>query len=178
MDGGAVADEDPRISEFRKVATSDFEKDVFADGEVSDQEFQAARDLFKSCMEDRGYGVALGPIDNATTSIELKDANMTKAQMDEDWAACEQGRTGLIEPAYSTIRDNPNNEDMVQLMVDCLVRNKLVPEGYAKKDLEHPSDELQTLAFRGCGDDPHNYVATEQDRNTPLEGARLGVSTE
>lgn len=178
QNGDPVPGEDPRISEARDWATSDFEREVLADGEISDQEFQASRELFKTCMEEKGYGVSLGPIDNATTSIELKDPNMTEEQMDADWDRCSIGTTKVVEGIFSLIRENPTNEDRIQLLVDCMVRNELVPAGYTKADLDNLSNEIRTLAFRGCSDDPRNYVATEQDKSTPLEGLVLDTSTE
>ena len=134
QDQSAVPGEDPRISEIRAMTTSDFEREVLADGMISDQEFQASRELFKTCMEGRGYGIGLGPIDNATTTIELKDPTMTVDLMDKDSAECSTGTTYFIEPTFSIIRENPDNEDTVQLLIDCLIRNELVSEAFTKDD--------------------------------------------
>ena len=47
------------MTEARQRATSDFERDVLADGKIADQEVQQGRELFKACMEDKGYVVCL-----------------------------------------------------------------------------------------------------------------------
>ena len=154
------------MTEARQRATSDFERDVLADGKITDQEVQQGRELFKTCMEDRGHVVSL-----ATDGGYTVQPPGTEAQMDADVYECETGTSVLIETTALSIRSNPDNEDWLQLGVDCLVRNRIAPPGYTVKDYDSLDDPLQnppSVAFVNCGEDPKNYVATEADKATPF----------
>lgn len=163
---GGSADEvggDPRVVAIRDQATSDFEREVFADGVITDQEYQEARVLQKDCMEPLGYKVTLndgpGAMDVDSLTPEANQA------LDSTMMACGEGTTALIEGTYVDVLENPGNDDIFQLKVDCLVRNGVFPEGYSRDDFAKGVGfvEAQSVAFDGCMLDYRSYVATAED---------------
>lgn len=167
--------EDPRITEMRALVTSDFEREVLADGKITEQEYETSRQLFKTCMEDRGYTVEYR--DDGGHSIGAPGPSTTTEELDADYADCEPGTMQVIAPYYQMIKSNPDNLDKVQAIVDCLKRNELVPENYTKDDIADAGDlvhtSAKTKAIDGCWEAPLTYVATEIDRTTLNPGTLL-----
>ena len=160
--------EDPRITERRNLVSTEFEREVLADGKINEQEYETSRQLYRSCMEERGYSVEFR--DDGGSTIGAPGPETTTEDFDADDADCETGTTLVIAVLYETIRANPDNVDRMQQVVDCLKRNEIVPEGYTKDDVIAAGDSLyssaQTEAVDGCWEDPLNYVAPELDRAT------------
>lgn len=167
---GESVDGDPRVIALRDSATSDFEREVFADGVITDQEYQASRVLLAECMEELGYNVTLkdGPGAMDVESLTAEAA----ATVDGSMITCGEGATALIEETYVDILGNPDNEDLLQLKADCLVRNEIFPAGYSRDDFANAvgflEDVASSVAFNGCMRDPKGYVATDADLTTPF----------
>lgn len=122
------------FEEARNFADTDFEREVLADSKISRMEYQEAVDRYVNCLENAGLKV----------SAELQASGLyqygityppgtTEASPAE--SECAQGTTGIIEPLYGSVLMNPNNEDFLQLIVECLLRNKIVDNDYTKVDL-------------------------------------------
>lgn len=110
-----------------EVATSEFERSVLGDGEITRAEYEESVQRLVACGADRGVTispVAQGELFSYSYPLtETSDAVMTE---------CSAGTTMVIESIYSSIVRNPAKGDYEALVASCLARSGLAPEGYDK----------------------------------------------
>ena len=101
--------------------TSDFQKEAFADGVISREEYIEALDRWVSCMYDAGYTVALEPQDGYFIY------SMNAAQgLDATDLACRVGTADEIEPIYVGMLQDPLNRTGPEATRDCLIAGGLL----------------------------------------------------
>ncbi len=128
------------IKAARSEATSDFEREVLADGEITDAEFAEARELYGECIEGRGYDYLLkdGMVhvgSRVPAPTDPDEAAAFDKAMDDAHLECEQGTTRALEPLYYAMRDNPNNVDLDEAAAECMVREGFRAPGYSGDDI-------------------------------------------
>lgn len=109
-----------------EMATSDFERSVLADGEITRAEYEEATQRFLDCVNDQGASVAT--LDQGGYFIYEISGDLDL--YDEISDECRIGTNDLIETLYVDQITNPDNVDFEELTVDCLVRAGLVEEGF------------------------------------------------
>lgn len=127
-----------------RSAESAFERDVLADGELTRAEYEEAVQRYVSCAADRG--VEITPVRQGSRYAYQMS---TDPESDRVALRCSVGTTRTIEALYGDIVANPTNGDYEQLVVRCLIRSGLAPQGYTKArflderegDLPFPSDD-------------------------------------
>lgn len=122
------------FEQARQAASSDFERDVLADSRITRMEYQEAVDRYVQCLRDSGLDASTEMQADGMYGYSIAYPAGTREASDAE-TACAIGTTILIETLYGSILTNPGNEDWPQLIVDCLVRNGIVGEGYSKADL-------------------------------------------
>lgn len=135
---------------------SDFEREVFADYIVTDEEYREAESRFAQCMEDRGWLVTF----EAGYSTRIVAAPGNSAIPDGPgynaiFEACQTGTLGQIQPVYLEAKYNPQSLSLTEQIRACFA------------DLNNPlvdgmSDE-QLFDFS-------NAVAEGRERVEPSEG--------
>lgn len=128
-----------RYEEALRSATSDFEKKVLADGEVTRAEYDEANALYVRCMGDSGITVKLLEQGGYTVYSRQKTPGG-----DEIDTRCSEGTISLVAGLYVDQLTNPSDEDIDTLTVACLVRAGLVDETYTP---ERFADEAHSKAF-------------------------------
>lgn len=125
---GPWADE---IAKAQRSASTDFERDVLADGSITRDEYQEASQRYVDCMRTAGYDTrAVDPIGAGLfqyqTSVPIGEPDLDDDVSDR----CHRGSLDLIEPLYGSLLTNPNREDFDVLVFGCLQRN-----GFASENL-------------------------------------------
>lgn len=123
---------------------SEFEERVFADGVVTQAEYDEAYDRWRTCAEDRGLTVRVERDDFDLYVIVLS----RPAETDEDDAMqdldtsleCEKGNWILIEQVYRDQTLNPDSRNWYEGELECMVDSGLV-------DPEVSVDEYMTMQF-------------------------------
>lgn len=123
-------------------ASTDFERNVLKDREISRDEYVEALDMYVACIHDSGAEVALE--ENAGVFYYAIGAN-TKLY-DENADRCSQGTKDLIEPLYLNELTNPEKLDYDLVTASCLVARKVVDEPFTGADLIQLRDESETNA--------------------------------
>lgn len=109
----------------RAAATSDFERQVLADDEITRAEYEEAVQLYVECAHDAG--VDISPVEQDGAYIYAVDGlidDATDLVLDD----CAVGTTMQIEGLYSSIATNPDNEDWWGLFLRCMKDSGLVEE--------------------------------------------------
>lgn len=137
-------DADPYAAEFaqaRNDATTEAARTILEDDVITAAEYGQVKDASIRCMRDQGFTVELSEVGGLTfenvgstwdTPQEELDAweARTTAVMDE----CEGTfDVRVLEPLYWSVVDNPDAEDLLQAVADCLVRGGHRDDGYDKK---------------------------------------------
>ncbi|MFJ6678614.1 hypothetical protein ACIQLK_05720 [Microbacterium sp. NPDC091382] len=126
------------IAQARDQATSQFERDVLADGEITRAEYEEAIQRFVTCVADEGATVK--PQDQAGYYVYAIEGDV--ALYDKAADKCAPGTKALIEGLYVDMLTNPNNRDYDELIAECFVKAGLVAAPFTKSDLQ----ELLTRA--------------------------------
>jgi len=131
------------IEEARRSATTDFEREVLADGKVTDAELGEAFSRFTECMAAQGFTVEQtdykGVYSGFFVAANGKDP-------DKAVTACDKGTMLLIEPLYHGMKNNPTGDDSSSRELDCLKERGLVPETFTVEDYAAASEQ-ETLTY-------------------------------
>ena len=150
---------------------SDFQRNILPDYDITDAECDEAQQRWQRCVEDYGFTVNLDRFGHSVedpslgfgaTQAELDDSYR---QMSEASDLCMRQYTSAVGTLYRAIVGNPENNDPMQMTVDCLVRNGFVEAGYTISD--HQS-------LMESGGDPLDLDRSRQDLiigciNSPAE---------
>lgn len=118
--------------------------DVLADGVVTDAELSELTDLVTRCMVDHGYARESMQFDEFGAGSYYPTAGTTRdesaaagARFNEDLQTCET-RDGArdIRALVEAVRVNPDNTDVRERIVACLVERGLAGETYTTDDYE------------------------------------------
>ncbi len=158
----------PYASEFADLytrASSDFARDVLADGQITDAEFAEMTSRFASCLDDQGITFhGFQPDGSLSTSVAPGGADTHSIVSECSGSSGED----VINALASIMRVNPENVAWASLMVDCLVGRGVVPQGYTVEqyeqddasrfaDFENLPVELQE-ALTSCSSDPQGLL--------------------
>lgn len=143
-----------RFEEARTQATTDFERDILEDGEITRAEYDEAVNRFIECMEAQSIkisaveqsGYYVFSTTSASSAYEAADPQ------------CRPGTIDVIEALYVDMTMNPENRPYNEVMRECLIARGLVDEDFTTKDL---NDEMSrggelttTEEFTTCLENP------------------------
>ncbi len=166
----------------RDPATTEFIRDVLADGEVTVAEAREAVEQFGACMADNGLGYWVEedpsgwPLTGEQTVL-WSPAPHQPDQWDDASFGCQEAWLGITWPLNELGREmqmNPFNEDPDDLTARCLVRNGLAPEGFDGGDLR----EFQRPFHFWTGDARGEREAAERQATAVLPGGATWLSAE
>ncbi|SDB91901.1 hypothetical protein SAMN05216410_0919 [Sanguibacter gelidistatuariae] len=131
---------------------SEFQKEILADGVVTDSEVTEAQGRFKSCFEDLGYSVGIDPNDGSYTwSGKVGD---DQAVVEAAYDECKEKFVSAVGPMYYDMKKNPKNEVFEDLIVECLKRNGYIDPGFATKMTGETIITLLTDENSACFQNP------------------------
>ncbi|MDR1265432.1 MAG: hypothetical protein LBK42_07675 [Propionibacteriaceae bacterium] len=111
---------------------SDFERQVLSDYQVTEAEYQEARDRYRSCMADQGWLVT-DQSDGGYSIVSAPGNTQDPPPPPQVHNGCMTGSTAWIEPLYLGPRDNPSGETRVQQIRACFQAHD-VPDGAGLSD--------------------------------------------
>ena len=128
----------PYASQFTTAyqnTSSDLARQILQDEQITESEFAEAQAALGKCLESQGYSdIAFFP--DGGFSLTAPDG-LSEAAGEKIMKECDASSgIGEVEPIYTSILVNPNNEDWDQLNVDCLIREGVVEPGFTKEDLD------------------------------------------
>ncbi|MFI5906502.1 hypothetical protein [Dactylosporangium sp. NPDC051541] len=125
----------PELMQARDAASSDFERQVFKDLDISRAEYEEAVMRFVDCVKGKGVSISAVPTDGF---YQYDVINNPAVDQDAIQESCAKGTKSLIEPIFVDRLRNPNKEDENGLFAKCLIRNGVAPADYnaeqARKD--------------------------------------------
>jgi len=99
------------------------------DGRISDQEWSQVITTLTTCLSD--HGITLVKYNEEDGSYESNVGDANGDVVNESMGECEQeSGEAWIGRLYRGQTNNPNNIPETQLLTDCLIRNRAVPETY------------------------------------------------
>lgn len=132
-------------------------------GGVSQSDYENAWAGYKSCMLDKGYKEILlikYPNGLYREAPYKQGTSVQEAKYTSDWQNCIAQYTMYVQSIYTTQIGNPNlYASQAQGVVDCLIREKLVPPSYTAEQYSKETtseDETPTsfnekdMRVRGC----------------------------
>ncbi len=124
--------------------SSDFERQILADGVVSRAEYEEMFSRFSACMSAAGYTVNL----TADTYGRYTYSTEGKSGVSEADARCAKGTINPLAALYNDFAANPSGDDPSILRVACLKRHGIVPDSYTveqfTKEMADPSSTVVT----------------------------------
>lgn len=128
---------DPPISDPAEFS-SDLEAHVLADGVVTEEEYQQAVDAYFSCVTMAGYAIetAPAPFLPGLFQYEIRPGPGFSTPVPDSVymdlpgviSDCVTGTTAQIELLYSSQIANPDNADIWELTLTCLVSNHVITD--------------------------------------------------
>lgn len=124
------------VAQMLSADLSEFEREVFADGEITRAEYEEAHQLWLLCMEE-----AFPPGGPQQVDLILGDDSLyqyramgftidDEAYYDTIADSCSEGTIDNTGPLYAAIARNPERKPFEELVVECLVRNNVVEANY------------------------------------------------
>ncbi len=153
--------ETPWAAEFTEAylgSTSDVQRTVLEDGEITEEEADMLEDELRDCLTDQGFTDIT--FHGAGAFGERPPADMTNEEHYEVLLACQEASWGSTAAdayyLYYRIARNPDHQDETAIMAKCLIRQGLVTETYTADDYaedaatdEYPFDTSATK-FQAC----------------------------
>lgn len=142
---------------FDAPDTTSAQRDILADGVITDTEYTELRNSFRRCLEDLGVSVALDP--DGGFSVRA-DGKLSEAQVTADAVpGCERKTVGSVAMLYEQIRRNPERKDESLIVVECLKRNHIVAGAYTvaqyDKDIANQTGiDWAARDVQRCAQDP------------------------
>ncbi len=128
------------FAQARELATTQFERDALADGQITREEYEEAIQRYVACMKDAG--VTVGLEDQYGYYGYQVTQNLTR--YDELSGQCSVGTKTLIEPLYVEPLTNPEKLHPDEATARCLVGVGLVKEPFGAEEFR------QLLAVGGA----------------------------
>lgn len=146
--GGSYA---AMFDQARQEATSDFERQVLDDNQITRVEYDEAVQHFVKCFTDKGINVKAEDQDGFYRFSTTTDDD---ARFQQEEGTCAEGTVALIEPLYIQTQQNPNNQDMSQLTADCLVNTGLADPSFDGEKFEELMSQGQNAKWPFDTEDP------------------------
>lgn len=129
-------------------ADSEFEFRALSDEHVSRSEYEEAYRLLVTCMEDKGFEVALILSPEGLYSIRMAPAGR---DAEAAYAECADGTVDRVATLYNDLVLNPDRRPFDQLVVECLASRGLVDPEFTTSDL-HAALEAGDVdeSWRSC----------------------------
>ena len=148
----------PYAAEFeqaRERSVTDFQKEVLADNEITDEEFREVRQKYISCLADAGIEATANP--NGQYDFALAPT----AEQETAEAQCSKETIQSIEPLYYSLQVNPDNENFSELTAQCLRSKGVVDESFTAKDWDQFVSSF--AAVQGAATKPDGSVPPNED---------------
>jgi len=161
----------PQIAQAERLASSPFEKAVFAD--YKNPKFRITRSVYVEAMEKyadclKGKGVTLRLTEQYGLFGEEVAGASNIALFQKDDGSCSKGTTVLIEPLYVDMLTNPDNLNFNTVVAACFVRSKLVAPPFTAEDLK----KLEAAA--STGSETTTITPNGTSTNSPSAGHGAG----
>jgi predicted small secreted protein len=126
-----------------RSTTSRLDHKILATNKITDEDYAAVGSTFISCMATHGYTVKLGSM---VDTFQIDSPGLTNAEMKAQGIALNACQTPFdaVGSLYLRILQNPQNQDLNALVVQCLVKDKEAPAGYT--ETQYTAD-LRTQTF-------------------------------
>lgn len=147
------------FAEWADMTESSFALGGFQDSTITDSERAEGLSLIEECYRSRGYAVEYDQygFETVTSTGGTEDS----AEVMGECAFADGGVVAL----HDMITANPNNDDMLALVADCLVREGLVEPGFSRDDLEAteiiPGAGVAGSPGERCQRDPLGLVSVQ-----------------
>lgn len=116
---------------YRTAGTTE-QRQMLADGIVSELEYSQVRDGFAACLADVGYTVTWAADGGYT--LDVGSAEVDDAHVQDLVGACDTEHLGDIDYLYEQTTRNPQHLDEAEIMAACLVRSDVVPPSFTTDD--------------------------------------------
>ena len=147
------------FKEAREAVATDFERDILADEQITDAEYQEARQRYKSCVAERGFELELLPDGGTSTPYSPGEEAAMTAAVDE----CGAVTVGNIEGLYWAIRKNPERLDLDEASAECLRKAGLVGPDFDGKEFDetfsNPQYDTDDSRVDDCINDPLSQLS-------------------
>ena len=140
-----------QIANAQAAVTSQFERDVLADAQVTREEYEEATQRFLACLEDQGVSIDIQ--DQAGYYIYAVPASDNE-RYEQLAHGCATGTNALIEPLYTDMLRNPNNVDYDTLIAQCFVDAGLVDPPFTRDDFQDLLERAGATSTQDMGDPP------------------------
>lgn len=127
------------VARAQSRVTSDFQRSVLADGQVSRAEYEQAVDLYISCLNSNGVPAAKNLNAGGYYDYAVPGQSDVSSQM----MKCAQGTVAEIDYLYTERLRNPQHQPENVIMASCLVRKGAAPKGYSGD--QYASDEADSF---------------------------------
>ncbi|WP_297346659.1 hypothetical protein [uncultured Mobiluncus sp.] len=151
------------IAQLLDGNSSTFVKNVLADGNISDEEAEEARSKYISCLSENGYEAQV-----STDQYGIKQvATVGDVPLQvEDKCSVD---TRDVLSLYDRMRENPQNEDLDDVLAACFVRHDLVPKDFTGKDLKTLQADLPTYSTGDqCDKNAQDYYQCLEAQNAKI----------
>lgn len=139
------------FEQARQQATSDFEREVLTDDQITRAEYEEATQLWVDCLAGKGINVKLQDQGGYyTAGVPAEDSS----GFEENSDLCAEGTTAVIEPLYIQILQNPGNEDPTELIVACLIETGLADSSFTVEQWNELSSQGQNAQWPFDIEDP------------------------
>lgn len=127
----------PWAEEFRtgwNEAVTDLERQILADGVVTEQELIASRETLISCLAAQGVTITFDERGGGETRSD--ERGVAPEAQGKILEACERETGIYVDFLYWQGKRNPDNLDEFTIVARCLVDRGIVEPGYSAKDYE------------------------------------------
>ncbi|MFB9955602.1 hypothetical protein [Cellulomonas denverensis] len=135
-DGSAgPAFEGPWAEDFaaaHRSATTGEQRQMLADGVVSDAEYAQVREAFAQCLAEAGYAVTWTA--NGGFTLDAGSPDVPEELVQERVESCDVEHRGSVDYLYEQVARNPENLDEAEIMAACLVRRDVVAPSFSADD--------------------------------------------
>lgn len=135
------------LAQEYESTTSDYGRQALEDGKISEAERAAAIERFRNCLTQNGLTL-IEFRDDGSFEIDINDKTEEDDPSKAKMPICRE-TSGLdtIDSLFQEMRRNPENRNISEIMVECLLNAKAVPESYTLADFEreYPLDEVTLL---------------------------------
>lgn len=118
------------FEDAQRQATSQFEKDALADGEISRAEYEEAMQRYVACIADNGSNVELEDQTGYYIYVISGDTDLYDRVAD----GCREGTIRFIETLFVETFTNPQNMDFDELTAQCMVALGVVNPPFTKEN--------------------------------------------
>ena len=149
------------IDEYERTSVS-FVKSVLADGNISDAEHAEMSSRYVACL--KGFGLESTPqgkggAETVKTADGREHVNL-EAEIEE---CSESSGQSVIAPLYIFTKANPENEDSMALLLNCLKKRKAVDPGLSIAEFENLHAQWEYMDSLGehyeiCTTDPSGLL--------------------